>query len=308
MSLEEDLSGLGIQEPAFLTIGVFDGVHLGHRKLLDVLKRKASSRGCLSGVITFSNHPLSLLGRCAPPQLIDQSTKNDLLKAAGADFVLGLEFSQELAQTSARDFCRLLQTHLNMQGLVLGFDFAMGRNREGSLDTIRELGKELAFEVDVVPPVFIDDCLVSSTNIRQALLSGNVQKACRLLGRYYSLQGTVVKGEGIGEKLGFPTANINIDPCFVVPPDGIYATVCRLDGRILPSATNIGTGPTFGRNTRLIEVHLLDFNGSLYGQQIKLDIIEFIREERFFAKQSELVEQIKKDIAEIRKVLERKGL
>lgn len=307
MSLEEEFLSLAPRENTLLTIGVFDGIHLGHQKLLSQLVSRAHEEGCQSGVITFKNHPLSQLGKHqAPPMLAGIKEKDLLIKEWGVDFIIHLEFSSRLAHTSARDFCRMMQDYLNMQGLVLGFDFAMGRNREGTLKKMQTLGREMGFGVEIVPPVKMDGEIVSSTTIRQAITEGNINKASAQLGRYYSLSGNVITGRGLGKKLGFPTANIQIDPGFALPPNGIYATMAYLNDQPLFSATNIGIGPTFGGGRQQIEVHLLDFNNNVYGKTLSIEFIERIRDELKFNSEIELKEQIVKDIEAIRQILERK--
>jgi len=305
MSLEEEFQRLTPAGDALLTIGVFDGVHRGHQKLLAELITQAKKRSLSSGVITFNNHPLSQLDRDPPPLLASVEEKNLLLKQAGIDFIANLDFSAQLASTGAERFCRMLISYLKMRGLVLGFDFAMGRNREGSLQIMQLISAEMGFTLSVVPPVKIEGEIVSSTAVRRMLLAGEVERAARFLGRNYSLEGRVVAGKGLGKQLNFPTANIETDSRFVVPPDGIYATLCRLDGRQYFSATNIGTGPTFGGSDRRIEVHLLDFDGVLYGKKLKIELVNRIRDELKFETREKLIEQIKKDILQTRQILKR---
>lgn len=304
MSLEEELSSLTPATDTLLTIGVFDGVHRGHQKLLAELVKKAKTRHLSSGVVTFNNHPLSQLGsHTAPPALTPNQDKIALLKRLKADFVISLDFSPELAQTGAREFCVLLQKYLKMKGLVLGFDFAMGRNREGSLAKMKLLGKEMGFTTAVVPPVLVEGKIVSSTTIRYLISGGKVRQAGSMLGRNYSLGGTVIAGKGLGQKLGFPTANIQIDPARATPPNGIYATLATLNGEKMPAATNIGTGPTFGGGERTVEVHVLDFKGPLYGKYMEVEFVERIRDETTFSGADHLKLQIAEDIKSIESIL-----
>lgn len=304
MSLEEELSNLTSPVSTLLTIGVFDGVHLGHQKLLAELVTQARQQCFKSGVITFRNHPLSTLGdHNAPVILASFEDKNRLITSSGVDFIVHLEFSQALAGTGARDFCLLLRKYMNMQGLVLGFDFAMGRNREGTLEIMQSLGQELGFGVDIVPPLIIDAEIVSSTSIRQAVTTGNIVKANAQLGRPYSLSGIIVAGKGIGRQLGFPTANIEIDPRYALPANGIYAGFACLDSHRLMAAVNMGTGPTLGGQSRQLEVHLLDFEENIYGQKLRIELIKRTRDELKFDTRQQLVEQIARDVAEIRNIL-----
>lgn len=306
MSLEEEFRNLAPGVDTLLTIGVFDGVHRGHQRLLSELVSKASEKRLSSGVITFNNHPLSQLEhRNAPLLLTSNEDKIALIKHSKAEFVTSLNFSPELSQTSARDFCTLLQRHLGMKGLVLGFDFAMGRNREGSLSKMDLLGKEMGFTTAIIPPVTVAGNIVSSTAIRSLISEGKIRQAADMLGRNYSLKGTVTIGKGIGRKLGFPTANIPVNPAFAIPPNGIYATIAMFDGQKLASATNIGTGPTFGGTERLIEVHILDFDNSLYGKNIEVEFVEYIRDEIAFTGEDSLKKQIADDITNVRSIMER---
>ncbi|MBN1369023.1 MAG: bifunctional riboflavin kinase/FAD synthetase [Dehalococcoidaceae bacterium] len=305
MSLEEEFQRFTPDGDTLFTIGVFDGVHVGHQKLLAELTAQAENRGLSSGVITFNNHPLSQLNQNPPPLLASVEEKNRLLKQTGVDLIANLDFSPQLASTGARQFCQMLINHLKMKGLVLGFDFAMGRNREGSLEMMQLIAAEMGFTLSVVAPVKIEGEIVSSTAVRRMLLAGEVERTTRFLGRNYGLEGKVVAGKGLGKQLDFPTANIEIDSRFVVPPDGIYATLCFLNGQRYFSATNIGTGPTFGGSDRRIEVHLLDFDGELYGKNLKIELVSRIRDELKFETREALIEQINRDILQARQILER---
>ncbi len=309
MPLEDELSAIKPKGNTLLTVGVFDGVHLGHQKLLSSLVKKAKERELASGVVTFRNHPSGYFENKQPPlKIISAECKDNLIKANNVDFVLYLNFSQQLAQTNSRQFCHLLMRYRNMKGMVLGFDFAMGHNREGDVTTIRSIGQELGFSVELVAPVFASGEIVSSSAIREAIASGNIIRANKLLGRYFSVEGTIVEGTGTGTKLGFPTANINIAPEFALPPDGVYATIARIDKAEYLSATNIGSRPTFGPGKRQIEVHVLGFTGKLYGKKVKIRMVERIRDELKFNSQHDLKEQIIKDIDTIRLILERTEL
>jgi riboflavin kinase/FMN adenylyltransferase len=306
MSLEEELGNLTPDGNTLLTIGVFDGVHRGHRKLLSELINQSRKRNLESGVITFTNHPSShLASQNIPPLLTSSNEKLALIKTQKVSFVKSLDFSAELAGTSARDFCTLLQRHLNMQGLVLGFDFAMGRNREGSLDKMESLGKEMGFTTAVIPPVIVDGDIVSSTAIRKLINEGNVKQASLMLGRNYSISGTVVTGKRLGRKLGFPTANILINPIFALPPSGIYATIATAQEKRWASVTNIGIAPTFGGSEKLIEVHIFDFDSNLYDERLKIEFVENIRAEITFSGKEELKKQIAQDIISAKTILER---
>ena len=303
MSLEQELAGLKPKSETVLTIGVFDGVHLGHRRLLRVLNDKAKSNGFISGVITFRQHPLSLLKpEVNPLFLTNLPEKIKLLKNEGIDFVITLPFTFELAQTGAHHFIGLLKKHLNMNSLVLGQDFTLGRNQEGDADFLTGLSRSMHFELMVVPHLKIDSETVSSTAIRKALADGDIRKTNKMLGRCFSLGGRIITGAGRG--IGFPTANLDIEPQRATPANGVYATRICIDGCNYNSVTNIGKCPTFGDNERTIEIHIIDFEGDLYRRELKVDIIDRLRGEECFKNSQELEEQIGDDIKQALSILE----
>jgi riboflavin kinase/FMN adenylyltransferase len=227
-----------------------------------------------------------------------------LLQGLGIELIVPLSFTPDLAQLAAGDFVALLQKYLKMRGLVIGPDFALGRGREGDVSALHSLGKERGFWVDVIPPKVINGEVVSSTSIRQALAKGDMSKVKRLLGRPYVLTGQVGHGAGRGRQLGFPTANLEINSRQALPADGIYATRAYVAGHTYPSVTNIGTRPTFGEGQRTVEVYLLDFEGALYTQELRLELIERLRAEKRFSNPEELKAQISRDVERARSILE----
>ncbi|MFC1939148.1 bifunctional riboflavin kinase/FAD synthetase [Chloroflexota bacterium] len=295
MLVEEELTKVSPKKDMLLTIGVFDGVHLGHKYLISKLIEQAKQQNLLSGVVTFRQHPLEVLS----PQtrllyLTSVTEKVELLKNEGVDAVIPLSFTRELAELSARQFIGLLKKHLRMGGMVIGPDFALGRNREGNVDTLHTLGQDMSFSVTVMAPVMVNSEMVSSTAIRDALADGDMQKVSKLLGRYFSLQEKIVAGAGRGSRLGFPTANLDIDSKQALPTDGIYATWAHVGDKVYPSMTNIGLRPTFGSNERTVETYILNYHDNLYGREIKIDFVEWLRGEKRF----DTVEELKKQIAE----------
>ncbi len=297
MPVEEELAELAPGKDMLLTIGVFDGVHLGHKYLISQLTEHASQQNLLSGVVTFRQHPMWVLSpQTRLPYLTSLAEKVSLLKGEGIDAIITLSFTQELAQLSARQFVGLLKKYLRMCGLIIGPDFALGRNREGNADTLCTLGQEMNFSVTVIPPVTVNGEVVSSTAIRDALARGDMKKVITLIGRSFSLQGRVVTGVGRGSGLGFPTVNLETDPEQALPADGVYATWAYIDGEAYQSMTNIGRRPTFGGSGRTIETYILNYNGSLYGSELKIDVIERLRDEKRFDTVEELKKQIAKDV------------
>jgi riboflavin kinase/FMN adenylyltransferase len=288
-----------------LAIGVFDGVHIGHKHLLSELVRQARQRDLISGVITFGQHPKNVLKPGASrPFLTSLPQKIKLLKEQAIEVVITLSFTLELAQLGSYQFISLLRQHLKMQGLVLGPDFALGRNREGDIEALRTLSKSLDFSLTVVPHAVLNGEIVSSTAIRNALAGGDIEKVHRMLGRYFSLEGKVITGSGRGAELGFPTANLDINPGQALPADGIYASQAHIDNRQHQAVTNIGKRPTFDETERTIETYILDYRGDLYRRQLKVDIIQKLRDEERFATIAALKKQIEQDIKQTRAILD----
>jgi riboflavin kinase/FMN adenylyltransferase len=304
MEIEQELSGVTPQGKTLLAIGVFDGVHAGHRHLLTQLQQQAAEVNLLSGVVTFSPHPQSVLDPAGElPWLSDLDDRVTVLQQLGLDIVIVLTFTPKLAQLSAGDFMSLLKKYLKMQGIVVGPDFVLGRGGEGDISLLRTLGDEMGFTVDVVPPFTIEGEVVSSTLIRQALARGDMGRVEKLMGRRFYLRGKVITSDKRGRLLGFPTANLDMKPQQALPGNGIYATITQVNGEYLPSATNIGTRPTFGDGERMVETYMLNYKGDLYGKQITLQFVTKVRDEQRFPSADELIIQMKKDVQEVDAIL-----
>ena len=300
----EELARLRPDRDTVLTVGVFDGVHLGHRQLIEQVKRRAGERGLKGGVVTLHHHPQKVLSpQSSLTYLTTLEQRIALIKGLDIDLVAVLPFTSALARLSASEFVALLQKHLRMRSLVIGPDFALGRGRQGDAAALSALGQEMGFTVEVLPPVMVGGQMVSSTAIREALVRGDLATASRLLGRPYSLSGKVTPGDERGRQLGFPTANISVNSALTLPADGVYVTRAYIDGQPHSSVSNIGVRPTFGESKRLIEVHLLDFCGDLYGRQLKIEMVERLRGELRFSSVDELVAQIRRDVERARVVL-----
>lgn len=288
-----------------LTIGVFDGVHRGHQHLINRLVHKAQSTNRLSGVVTFCEHPASVLRPDFEPSYITTlSERLDLLKRLGVDFVIPVTFDKELAKLRIRGFIERLQKHLRMRGIVVGPDFAMGYKREGDVKTLPVFGDELGFSVDVIDPLLNDGTAVRSTAIRQALPQGNVAFVAKLLGRNYAYTGEVVMGDQRGRTLGFPTANLEVAPGMAIPGNGIYATIAHVGAESHMAATSIGTRPTFDGVDRTVEAFLLDFDEDIYGQEVRLEFVQRLRDELKFDSVDALLVQIREDVDQTRAILE----
>ncbi len=307
MSFSQLLAGYTPDRDTVLTVGVFDGVHLGHRHLLGYLMDWAGSV-CIPAVVTFSNRPVTVFRPGTfPSYLTTPDHKVDLLREAGIELVVPLEFTQELSEVPARQFAELLSGTLRMKGLVLGPDSALGRGREGDMAYMQAEGERLGFWVRSVPPLEMNGQPVKSRVVRKALVAGDVSGGARLLGRNHTLSGRVVVGDQRGRTLGFPTANIDIYPGLLWPGDGIYATWAHIGGKRHLSATSIGVRPTFGLTQRLVEVYVMDFSGDLYGQQMTVEFVDKVRNQETFADIDVLIARIEQDVADSRDVLAQAG-
>ena len=305
MLVEEELARALPEHDTALTIGVFDGVHLGHEFLIKKLKERASDGGLLSVVVTFHRHPrLVLSPRSNLTYLTSIKERIRLLESLGVGCVVTLSFTRELAELSAREFVGLLQKYLRMRSLVVGSDFALGKRREGDALKLASLGEELHFSVEVVEPMEREGEVVSSTAIRFALSQGDMVKVSQLLGRRFTLSGQVMKGDQRGKTLGFPTANLVPDPEQALPPDGVYTTRAFVNETAYPAVTNIGVRPTFDDGKRVVEVHILDFEErELYGHEIRIELVHRLRGEVRFSGADELKAQMQRDVEQTRALL-----
>ena len=306
MQLLHELPAQPPRESALLTIGVFDGVHLGHRHLLERLREIAARENAASVVLTFTNHPRTVIrpGDCVP-YITTVEHRLELLRREGVDLVLPLTFDVELSRLKADEFVDLLLERLNMGGLVMGSSFAMGHQRGGTPPVLAEMGRDKGFSTTVVEPVSSQGEEVSSTAIRDAVTRGDVKRASRLLGRPFALRGLVVRGQARGRSLGFPTANLDLPRGQIVPGNGIYAARAFVDGAARPAAVSVGVRPTFDDGVRVVEVHILDFSGDLYGSELAVEFVERLRDEVRFESAEELVVQMNQDVEQTRQALGR---
>lgn len=288
-----------------VTIGNFDGVHLGHREIFRKVKREASRIGGVSLVVTFTPHPLKVLGLRKELRLINTYAEKELLiEASGIDCLLTIPFTPEFAAIGAERFVReILVGRVGVRKLVIGYDYAFGRMREGNVSLLRRLGDELGFEVEVLEQIAGDGITYSSTAVRRMIAEGNVKEVVRLIGRHFSVGGTVVHGLHRGKVLGFPTANIDTEK-ELIPRPGVYAVKVKIDDAIHDGACNIGNNPTFDNERESIEVFILDFDADLYGREIRIYFVERIRDEQRFPGVETLKEAIARDVAACRDALE----
>ena len=304
MTIHQELAQASPSRDTALTIGVFDGVHLGHQQLLRRLKAIAKDRGLLAAALTFRNHPRVVLNpEVKLGYITSVEVREALLRAEGVDLVIPVEFTRELSLIKAREFAALLCDQLRMKAMVVGPDFALGNRREGDIPTLNRLGSEMGFRVEPVQAGLIGTSPVKSSEIRGRITQGDVKLASDMLGRWYSLTGVVVEGDRRGRLMGFPTANLSVDADLVIPADGIYATWAILDGQRHQAATCIGVRPTFGVSQRTVEAFILDFQGDLYGTPVTLEFASRLREDRAFPSAEALIDQMNVDVEQTRGVL-----
>jgi riboflavin kinase/FMN adenylyltransferase len=302
------LEDLSLDRPACVTIGAFDGVHRGHQALIEAMTAHAHAMRQAAVAVTFFPHPSVVLrGRRPSFYISDPGEKAEALAAHGVDAVVTHPFSHEVANTSAADFVARLARHTHMRELWCGADFALGHNRQGDVTFLRAEGERRGFIVNVVAHVIIDGEVISSSRIRQALRDGAVETVTRYLGRPFRLPGKVIEGAKRGRSLGIPTANLAVWEERAFPGVGVYAGRAHVAGRVQPAVVNIGFRPTFESTDAkpVIEAHLLDFSGDLYGATVALEFIARLRAEMKFSGVEALVAQIQRDIAEARQILEK---
>ena len=312
MKVIEDIFHLDRLVPgdSAVSIGVFDGVHIGHRNVIErLLEVKGKGEREASILLTFDRHPLSVVHpESMPPLLTTLDEKLSLLESSGVDYVCVMRFSRETASIDYRSFVRdALIERLGMRHLVVGYDFHLGSGRIGSQELLQKEGLRSGFDVTIVPPVVLGGRVVSSTKIRSAILERKLGVAARLLGRTYFFDAVVERGSGLGSGMGFPTANLMVsDPDKLVPPVSVYAVRVELDGDCYDGMMNIGAAPTLhGDGKRRIEVHLFSFDGELYGRSVRIQCIRSLRREKRFAGTDELKAQLMQDRENVMRILEK---
>jgi len=299
------LQDLSIQD-AWLTIGSFDGVHLGHQQIIRNITSGAHAAGVPAVVLTFFPHPSAVLrGQENAFYLTMPEEKAGILTSMGVNYVIIHPFDRQVAAIEPRDFIQLLHHHLGFSQLWVGYDFALGKKRAGDVPMLRKLGEEFGYSLQVVDAVRQGDEVVSSSRIRAALEQGEISTVTRLLGRRFSLRGRVVHGDGRGKQIGIPTANLEVNQARAVPGAGVYACRATVNGTVYPAVTNIGVRPTFETEPvpPRIETHILNFAQDLYGEQIELEFAAHLRDEQRFDSIDALVSQIHRDISTAREIL-----
>ncbi len=308
MDVIDNLAKASLRQETILTIGAFDGVHRGHQALIKGVVERARATDRLAAVITFHPHPaMALAPQRAPRYLTTPGEKMALLEGLGVDLTVLLPFDRQVAAMPARDFMVMVSRHLRMRELWVGPDFGLGRNREGTVERLRELGPELGYDLVVVEPVggAGNGQTVSSSCIRELLAQGRVEEAALQLGRYPRLSGEVVTGARRGHNLGFPTANLEVRPERAVPADGVYAVFAVLGSERYLAVANVGVRPSFDNGHRTVETHILDFDQDIYGCDLVVEFVARLRDERRFEHIDDLVAQIERDSETARQILGR---
>ena len=293
---------------AWLTIGVFDGVHRGHREIIRKLTTDAHADNAPAVLLTFDPHPASVLTGREIKCLTAPDERADLLKTLGMDIVITQRFTRDLSTATAQEYMSRLKQTLDLKHLLIGYDFALGKGREGNAARLTEIGKELNYTVEVVNALSDESGVISSTEIRKLVATGNVTEAAKLLGYNYSLSGPVIHGDGRGRRINIPTANIDYPKQKVIPSNGIYVCWATIGTEKFMAATNIGFNPTFTpeRQVPSLEAYILDFDRDIYGQGVKLEFIARLRDELKFNSVESLLEQIHDDINKTRDMLSEK--
>ncbi|MBC2576828.1 bifunctional riboflavin kinase/FAD synthetase [Peptostreptococcus canis] len=285
-----------------VTIGNFDGVHKGHQTLMKKAIEYSKLNNLKSVVFTFANHPVNYFKPGYVKNIITYDEKKTLLEDLGVDVLVNIPFGVEMTEISAEDYVQnILIDKLHVKKLIVGHDFTFARKREGNVEVLKKLSTEKGFELEIVTPVLVDGKRVSSTDIRAMIAEGDVSGAEKLLGRYFAVEGIVIRARQIGRTIGFPTANLDVDKNMVIPQKGIYATIAKIDNRVFCGATSIGTNPTVNGKGLSIETYILDFDEDIYDQRLRIEFVERMRDEIKFDSVEGLKEQLTEDVEYVRK-------
>jgi riboflavin kinase/FMN adenylyltransferase len=291
--------------PLFLAIGVFDGVHRGHESVISTSADHARAVNGTPVVVTFDPHPEKVLRPQAAPHLLSATQhKIELIRALGVGHLLVITFDKSFAATEPEKFVEELVAHSKpLHEICVGHEWSFGKNRRGNLDLLKKLGEKFNFEVVGIPPVKINGAVISSTAIRRAVENGDLERAAEMLGREYTILGTVTRGDNLGKKIGFPTANLSAHS-EQFPPNGVYAAEAKIDNELHHGVINLGTRPTVsgGRSERVLEIHLFDFDRDIYGRDVEVRFLKFLRPEKKFENLDALVQQIRQDVKQAREL------
>ena len=286
------------QTSSVVTIGTFDGVHIGHQKIIKKLTKRASEKNLNSVVLTFFPHPRMVLRQNSDIRLLNTiAERKEILAALGLDYIYVQEFTKDFSELSAHEFVKtVLVDKLHIKHVIVGYDHHFGKDRSANIDDLKRFGAEFDFQVEEISAQDVEDVAVSSTKIRSSLKSGDIKTANIFLGYHYYINGTVVRGKGFGKKMEFPTANIRVDEIYkLIPKNGVYAVSSSYEGKPIYGMMNIGVNPTFEGDKKTIEAHFFDFNEDLYDQHLKIVFLDRLRDERKFESVDALIAQLRQD-------------
>ena len=301
MKVIKAIKDIDIEFDTVVTIGNFDGVHKGHQVLIEKTATYAKARGIKSAVFTFLNHPINYFVPEKVKNIFDEKEKERLIESFGIDYLIDIPFDKTMTQISAEQFVvKILKDKIHAKKIVVGHDFTFARNKEGTVDVLREMGHEYDIEVEVVQPIKINGIRVSSTFIRELISEGRVDEIPQYLGTPYVIEGEIIHGKANGRKMGYPTANISLKDQIINPKNGIYASRVVIDCKKYFGATNVGMNPTVNGKYLSIETNILDFNEDIYGKRVRIEFLEKIRDEKKFESLDELRKQLDLDTGFVR--------
>ena len=301
MKVIKAIKDIDIEFDTVVTIGNFDGVHKGHQVLIEKTATYAKARGIKSAVFTFLNHPINYFVPEKVKNIFDEKEKERLIEGFGIDYIIDIPFDKAMTQISAEQFIvKILKDKIHAKKIVVGYDFTFARNKEGTVDVLREMGHEYGIEVEIVQPIKINGIRVSSTFIRELISEGRVDEIPQYLGTPYVIEGEIIHGKANGRKMGYPTANISLKDQIIKPKNGIYASRVIIDGKKYFGATNVGINPTVNGKYLSIETNILDFDEDIYGKRVRIEFLEKIRDEKKFESLDELRKQLDLDTGFVR--------
>lgn len=301
MKVIKAIKDIDIEFDTVVTIGNFDGVHKGHQVLIEKTATYAKARGIKSAVFTFLNHPINYFVPEKVKNIFDEKEKERLIEGFGIDYLIDIPFDKAMTQISAEQFIvKILKDKIHAKKIVVGHDFTFARNKEGTVDVLREMGHEYGIEVEIVQPIKINGIRVSSTFIRELISEGRIDEIPQYLGTPYVIEGEIIHGKANGRKMGYPTANISLKDQIIKPKNGIYASRVIIDGKKYFGATNVGMNPTVNGKYLSIETNILDFDEDIYGKRVRIEFLEKIRDEKKFESLDELRKQLDLDTGFVR--------
>lgn len=285
-----------LKSDTYVALGSFDGLHLGHMSLINKIQELSKKDGSCSMVLTFENHPLSIINKHMMPKLImSNQEKIKCLEKLNIDILNMASFNEEFMKISPEDFIEKLIYTYNVKGLVVGYNYRFGYKNFGDIELLHKLSKKIGFQLYIMESVKYENEVVCSTRIRGLIREGNILRSNKMLGRYFGLRGVVIKGKQFGRTMGFPTVNLDYDTNYITPKGGVYMSVVEYKNKLYTGITNIGYNPTVNGDKLGIETHILDFNENVYGERLSVYFLERIREEKKFDSPKQLAEQLEKD-------------